>query len=493
MNMHSPAFPRLKALLTLLFVAILTWPTAASAADKRVGIPRFEGQQEALIRKVVMQVVKSKGYDLVRSREIEGAAKGGLDSNDSYQALAKELALSAVVTGEVGKKKAKLTVRNGADGSVIGEGAFAGANPKKLAVEVAKTFWRRLGSAIDRGRLPAGAKKPGKAAAAAPEDNEDDKEAAAALADKGDDKDDKADEKEAKEDKGKSKDSDKASAKAEKEVAAAEEEKPRKKRKEKAEDEESTASGGGAGLRALDLFVGAHLFKRDLSYKDNVGPNKLRPYSLPATTLYAGAVFYPGALGGGSGVAANLGLDVSAELGFKITSKTSTGAQFPTTVHDFAGGLRFRIPVGAGEVTPLITFGEHAFVLKSGPGVSRPDMLADLPDTVYRYARIGVMARAPIGKFSVFGGAAYRYILSAGQIKDNYFNNLKVAGVDGTAGIGFQVLPMIELRAAFDIRRYGYTFNPKANDTYIVGGAIDQYIAGSFVVAFTLDGAGGEK
>jgi hypothetical protein len=492
MKRTSPAFSSLKTALAFLFVATLTWPIAASAAGKRVGIPRFEGQQEALIRKVVMQVVKSKGFELVRSREIESAAKGGLDSNDSYQALAKDMSLSAIVSGEVGKKKAKLTVRNGADGAVIGEGSFAGANPKKLAVEVAKTFWRRLGSAVDRGRVPAGAKKPGKAAvAAAPEDNEDDKEAAAAVADKSDEKDDKAEEKEAKEEKSKAKDSDKASAKSEKEEDKAEEEKPRKKRK-KADDEESTAAGGPA-LRALDLFVGVHLFKRDLTYNQNVGPNKLRPYSLPATTLYAGTVFYPGALGGGTGVAANLGLDVSAELGFKITSKTSTGAQFPTTVHDFAGGLRFRIPLGGGEVALLGTFGEHAFVLKSGPNASRPDLLPDLPDTVYRYARFGAMARAPIGKFSVFGGAAYRLVLSPGQIKDNYFKNLKVAGIDGTAGIGYQVLPAIELRAAFDIRRYGYTFNPKPGDTYIVGGAIDQYIAGSFVVAFTLDGAGGEK
>src|SRR6185295_9042908 len=134
--------------------------------------------QEALIRKAVMQAIKANGYDMIKSRQIETTASSigaSLDSNDGYRALAKELSLSAFVTGEVGRKKATLTVRNGADGTVNAEETWSGPNPRKLAADVARTFWRRLGSAVERGKPPTGAKKASKVpvVAEAPEDAED--------------------------------------------------------------------------------------------------------------------------------------------------------------------------------------------------------------------------------------------------------------------------------------------------------------------------------
>src|SRR2546423_3790274 len=55
--------------LALLFGVLLT--ARAHAAPKRVGVPKFDGAQEALARKKVMQVLKSHGYDLAKSREME--------------------------------------------------------------------------------------------------------------------------------------------------------------------------------------------------------------------------------------------------------------------------------------------------------------------------------------------------------------------------------------------------------------------------------------
>jgi hypothetical protein len=134
----------------------------AEAAPKRVGVPKFDGAQEALVRKKVMQILKSHGYDLAKSREMEiGLANTGalLDNDDGFQKVAKELALSAIVTGEVGKKRAKLAVHDGKDGSTLGEASFAGANPRKIAAEVARGFWSKLGSAVANGKAPSGAKK----------------------------------------------------------------------------------------------------------------------------------------------------------------------------------------------------------------------------------------------------------------------------------------------------------------------------------------------
>ncbi|HEX3696913.1 MAG TPA: hypothetical protein VH374_16170 [Polyangia bacterium] len=470
-------FVRSKSIIALFFVAVLAWPGLASAEKKRVGIPRFEGQQEALIRKVVMQVVKGKGFELVRSREIDEAAKSAgisLDSNDSFQTLAKNMALSAIVTGEVGKKKAKLTVRNGADGSVAGDAAFAGANPKKLAVEVAKNFWRRLGSSIEHGKAPSGAKKPSKAAApAAAEDNEDDKEAAAAAA--GNDE----------EDKDKDKSEEKAAKSEEKSSSEsnAEEEKPKKKRHNA---EEESSGGGGGGLRYLDVAVGVHIFNRSLTYNEDIS-GALRPDKLTAPAPAFNLVWYPGAAGSTEGPLANIGLDANVEWGFGLKSGTSDGKSYPTTYHDYNVGLRYRFPFGeGGEFAISGTGGEHAFRLGSGTNAPRSDLV--LPDTIYHYIRGGLFVRVPAGPASVFVGAGYRFVLSPGQIKDVYFKNLSVGGIDAQAGLGYHLTPTIEVRAGVDLRRYFYDFKVTADSMYKVGGAIDQYIAGTIMLAVTLDG-----
>ena len=159
--------------------------TAAEAAPKRIGVPKFDGVQEALVRKKVMQILKAHGYDLAKSREMEiGLANTGalLDNDEGFQKVAKELALSAIVTGEIGKKRAKIAVHDGKDGSLLGEASFAGANPRKIMAEVGRDFWKKLGGAIERGKTPSGAKKPQKVVAEAPEDDENTPDEPAAKA-----------------------------------------------------------------------------------------------------------------------------------------------------------------------------------------------------------------------------------------------------------------------------------------------------------------------
>ena len=155
---------------------LLTWSAGAYAAPKRIGIPKFDGKQEALIRKAVMQALQVHDYELVKSREMEDAISSTgahLDSDDGLKTLAKELALAAIITGEVGPRRAKIVVHDGSEGSVLGDASFAGANPRKLAVEVGRDFWRKLGADVGRGQVPHGAKKAQKAAVAeAPEDSE---------------------------------------------------------------------------------------------------------------------------------------------------------------------------------------------------------------------------------------------------------------------------------------------------------------------------------
>lgn len=82
-----------------------------------------------------------------------------LDSDADLKTLAKALRLSAIVTGEVGPRRAKMVVHDGGDGSILGEASFSGASPRKLADEVGLSFWRTVGPDVERGRLPAGASR----------------------------------------------------------------------------------------------------------------------------------------------------------------------------------------------------------------------------------------------------------------------------------------------------------------------------------------------
>ena len=156
--------PRVSIGCLALLLGVL-FSTTADAARKRVGVPKFDGVQEALVRKKVMQILKAHGYDLAKSREMEiGLANTGalLDNDEGFAKVAKELALSAIVTGEIGKKRAKIAVHDGKDGSLLGEASFAGANPRKIMAEVGRDFWKKLGGEIERGKTPSGAKKPQK-------------------------------------------------------------------------------------------------------------------------------------------------------------------------------------------------------------------------------------------------------------------------------------------------------------------------------------------
>ena len=67
------------------------------------------------------------------------------------------------------------------------------------------------------------------------------------------------------------------------------------------------------------------------------------------------------------------------------------GAKFSTAVHEYAGGLRYRMPFGAGNYFfGSLTGGEHAFTFHStstDPTMQRGNL--DIPDTIYRFLRPG--------------------------------------------------------------------------------------------------------
>ena len=449
---------RAVARISPLVIALLLSSAAAQAAGDRIGVPKFKGSQEALIRKEVMHLLKSHGYQAVGAHRMADAMSSpgaGLESGDGRKTLAKELALSAIVTGEVGPKRAKIVVHDGGDGSVLGEASFSAANPRKLAHEVKATFWKKLGSDVGRGHVPAGAKKPSKTGA----EPEEEENAEAGEAETPKPKDETS----------------AAGEGAAPETAPAPNKKP-----EKAPPKEPSAPSVPSGRPWLDFELGMGGLNRNLTFSQSVTPGLLA-YKLGVGPIaVANVVMYPlDPLVGG--LLGNIGLEIAIQQGFAISSTlTSNGMSttFPSVVHDYAGGARYRIPFAADDDVYLsATAGEDAFTFT---GRSATNVL-ESPDTVYHYVRPGLgLDLAIVGGLSVALGGGYRVVLNHGGPQfhsSQFFPRSNVAGADAELELRYALSNRFQVRAGLEWRRYWFALNTQPGDTFIAQGAVDQSFA----------------
>jgi hypothetical protein len=436
---------------------------AAEAAGKRIGVPKFEGAQEALVRKKVMASLKAHGFEVVGSREMADAIKSSgasLDADDGIVTLAKELALSAIITGEVGAKRAKVVVHDGGEGSILGDASFTGANPAKLATEVGLSFWKKVGPDVGRGHVPSGAKK---AKAPAADETAGGGEAEAGAAE--------------------------GEAPPKPKEEAAEEAPPPKKRKPKMEEAppaEAAAPAAPSGLPWLDFEVGVGGMNRSLTFNQAVtlnGSLPLLPYTLPVGPIaIANVVAYPldPLLGGAIG---NLGAEIEIQQGFAIASTLSTGTSYGNVVHDYAGGARYRLPfAGADDIYLSVTGGEDAFTFTGGT-TQNPRSSLHIPDTIYHYVRPGLGMHLLLGNaITVALSGGYRVVLNSGgpQLSDpstGLFPHLTVGGADAQVVGGYRLSEMFEVRAGVEWRRYWFNMHSQPMDRAIAGGMVDQSFA----------------
>jgi hypothetical protein len=66
------------------------------------------------------------------------------------------------------------------------------------------------------------------------------------------------------------------------------------------------------------------------------------------------------------------------------------------------------------------------------------------------------------------------YVMSAGQFSDR-FPHATIAGVDATATGAYAFLPWLEGRAEVNYTRIFSSAKPERGDSYIAGGALDEY------------------
>ncbi|MES1206783.1 MAG: hypothetical protein ABUS79_12675 [Pseudomonadota bacterium] len=496
-------FARIGLSLSAGLLMICAGMTLAEAAPKRLGIVNFRGPGEGATRNAVMKAAKAKKYQVVGGQQIAKAAsklKVSLDTNDSFLSVARELGISAFVTGEVTKKKATLTVRLGADGSVGAEASWSGPNPRKLSAAVHKTFWRRLGSAIDRAKAPSGAKQAAVAEAEpVPETGADEP---------GDDDNDKKSGKEDKKsDEKKTASADESDGNADGDGDGDSSRRSKKKKKKSADDEsgdenvisekaEPEETDSGERPEALVLAVGPRVLSRSLNYVQDIYRGNSK-YSLPAAPEVGLAVdVYPAAFSTG-GFAANIGLTAAFSYMLPVV-KTPVAAgmgtgSYTTYSQNWSIGAKVRLPMG---VFGTVAYGDQRYQLlkpSTGGGI-------DVPMVDYRYVRVGAGGRIKVTpEVSLMANFGYLHCLALGQIKTTaYFPKATCGAVELGAGLGYRFTRSLELQAGGELRRYGLAFHNTPADAQdpshrIAGGAVDQYIMGyvALAVVFGGESAGG--
>jgi hypothetical protein len=439
-----------------LLMAVLHVAGPAQAAARRVGVA-VDGSPAAQVRAAITQVLEHHRFEVVAPDLGAGADDA---TSDTIVGVAKQAHLEAILVGEIKGTGKRLHLRVfGASGEVIAESTWAEASgPKKLAAAVERTLWARVGGAL------------AKPAASAPR-------AATAEA--------------AADDEAKSPTTGESESEATPTAEA-----PRKKQKPRTAEgdaqapaDEETTSAEAAGT-ALDISVGPRLVWRSLSWSGGT----LTPYSMPRRpALGASVAWYPGAHVT-SGWAANIGIAGALELMPGLTSVTNDGVSYPTTATDFWLGVRGRMRLSAVEGALTLGGGQQDFVFH-GQGAANRLAINMLPDVKYSYFRAAVDLRiAATSALSIFVGGGVRAVLSAGdddyllQTSPYYLPSSKILGLEASAGVGLRVLPQLEARAGFDLRRY--QISGGAN-TVGVSSGVDQFTSVWLGLAFLLDGVSG--
>lgn len=262
-----------------------------------------------------------------------------------------------------------------------------------------------------------------------------------------------------------------------------EEPKDDEKKDEPKEDEEDDAPTGDErpvnlyGRELLSVSAMFDLGGRWFSYTDGVTPN-LRAYDVfGAPGFRLGAELYPLAgtdivvlkdLGftGGFGMALGLSSETQGSEGTEPQEVTTSWLRVDA-------GLRLRLRTGS-EKAPVLG-------LHGGFSMDRFELEADgalgdeVPSVGYSFLRVGVDGRIPIGPVAL--GLFFDYLgaVSAGAVYDRFTG----ASIGGIALGGSFIVPIasgFEIRVGAEYDRWFYAFEPSIGDTFVAGGALDEYL-----------------
>ena len=248
----------------------------------------------------------------------------------------------------------------------------------------------------------------------------------------------------------------------------------------------SSSSSTPSALPAIRAGLGFRAFGRSLTWSGD--PDQaLARYALPfAPAVALDATWYPGAHFT-SGVAANLGIAFSGDVGVGISSKQDT-SRFGTRYDRFRVSAAFRQPFGSTfSVEAVAGFSTQTFSIDpvaANDGSARPN----IPSVTFNGPRAGLGVRlVKLGPVGIDAMAGFTFLAWTGELgTEAYFKRAGGFGVDAGGGVSIELVENVQLRAGLDWTRYILTLRPEEGARFTAPSATDQYLGGSVALHWVM-------
>jgi hypothetical protein len=204
---------------------------------------------------------------------------------------------------------------------------------------------------------------------------------------------------------------------------------------------------------------------------------------MAAAELYPGAPSTTGA-GAHIGITAAFNTAIGLKSKYKNPLSPAQTDSYSTTSYGYEFGLKYRFPFGTSEVGIAAAYGQQVFSVSLPDQSAMPNMA--VPAVSYRYIRPGIAARFGVADgFAIVGGLGYLVVLGAGEMtSDAFFPHASVGGADIDLGVAIELAKHVEVRPSFGYRAYFFSMNHAVGDKFDVGGAFDQYLGLSILLAY---------
>ncbi len=216
-----------------------------------------------------------------------------------------------------------------------------------------------------------------------------------------------------------------------------------------------------------------HFGRRTMDYNDVVTSN-LRPHSASGSPgLGVFAEFYPLRRPKHSFLRF-LGIEGAYDM-FSVADSTVEDVDQVTVQNSWSSwrlGLKKKFLFGPVDFGVLLSYGMLSYGLTSPEGSA---IGSEVPSVKYNFLRPGLSLKINFGRMHVFTEAGYLQMLSNGSIKDDFFPRASSAGLDAQLGLGMRLFGSFETRLSVDYTRVFYSLRPEVGDTYVAGGALDQF------------------
>lgn len=248
----------------------------------------------------------------------------------------------------------------------------------------------------------------------------------------------------------------------------------------------SSPSSSPSALPAIRAGLGFRAFGRSLTWSGD--PDQaLARYALPfAPAVALDATWYPGAHFT-SGVAANLGIAFSGDIGVGISSKQDT-SRFGTRYDRFRVSGAFRQPFGSTfSLEAVAGFSTQTFSIDpvaANDGSARPN----IPSVTFNGPRAGLGVRlVKLGPVGIDAMAGFTFLAWTGELgTEAYFKRAGGFGIDAGGGVSIELVENVQVRAGLDWTRYILSLRPEEGARFTAPSAADQYLGGSVALHWVM-------